>query len=522
MKPKVEIYDTTLRDGTQAVGFSLSVKDKTRIALRLNEFGVDYIELGWPGSNPKDNQVFQEIQKYSLNHSEIAAFGSTHHTKYSADEDPNLKALVESGASVITIFGKSYDLHVRKALRVSPERNLELIENSLSWLRPQVSTLFYDAEHFFDGYKANPKYALETLSHAMFGGAECIVLCDTNGGTLPYEITEIVQAVQEFLGNKIQLGIHCHNDAGLAVANTLAAVLAGVTHIQGTINGFGERCGNADLCVIIANLILKMGYQCTAGKNLEELTRLSRFVYETANLPPNDYQPYVGSKAFNHKGGIHASAARYYEHIRPESVGNEQHIPVSELAGRGSILAKAKEFGLLLKKDNPLTANIVNQIKELEARGYQFEVAEASLELLMREAITEIRHFFRVLNFRVVCEGNNEEQEATIKVGVKGEEEHTANDGDGSVNSLDNALRKALEKFYPQIEEMKLLEYKVVNLSSDGTSSLVRVLIKFHNGHEEWWTVGASHDVIKASLQALVDAYRYGLMKYENNNGGEL
>ncbi|HDH98248.1 MAG TPA: citramalate synthase, partial [Deltaproteobacteria bacterium] len=363
MNKKIEIYDTTLRDGTQAEDFNLSVEDKVRITLKLDDLGVDYIEGGWPGSNPKDEQYFREIQNYSLNHSRIAAFGSTHHARHHAHEDQNLKALVAAKTPVVIIFGKTWEIHVKDVLRISPERNLELIEDSLSWLRPQVQTLFYDAEHFFDGYKADRDYALETLRRALAGGTDCLVLCDTNGGTMPYELTEIIRDVWKALGDGIQLGIHCHNDAEVAVANSLSAVRAGVTHIQGTMNGFGERCGNANLCSVIPGLVLKMGYECTPGKNLEKLTSASRFVSEIANLSHNKYQPYVGESAFAHKGGIHVSAVQRnpesYEHIRPELVGNIQRILISDLSGKSNILAKAKQFGLDLESHDPVVLDIV-------------------------------------------------------------------------------------------------------------------------------------------------------------------
>ena len=520
MNKKIEIYDTTLRDGAQAEDFNLSVEDKVHITLKLDELGIDYIEGGWPGSNPKDEEYFREIRNYQLKHAKIVAFGSTHHAGYQAHEDPNLKALVKANTPIITIFGKSWDLHVKKILRISLNRNLELIRDSFLWLKKSHKILFYDAEHFFDGYKANPNYALQTLQKALIGGAKCLVLCDTNGGTMPWEIAEIVKEVREKMGKKVKFGIHCHNDSESAVINSLTAVKAGVVQVQGTINGFGERCGNANLCSVIPNLALKMGYTFESGKNLNQLTGLSRFVSEISNLAPFRHQPYVGQSAFAHKGGIHVSAvqrtAESYEHIRPELVGNIQRILLSELAGKSNILAKAREFGLCLEKQNPIVSDILAKLKELEAQGSQFENAEASFELLMREATTGIRHFFETLDFRVICQrqkGNDySKSEATIKIGVGGNVEHTAAEGDGPVNALDNAFRKALLKFYPQIEEMSLANFKVRNLSSSGTSSLVRVLIRFHNGHKEWGTVGVSHDIIEASWQALVDAYRYGLM----------
>ncbi|NIA08239.1 MAG: citramalate synthase [Nitrospiraceae bacterium] len=522
----LKLYDTTLRDGTQSEDFNLSVEDKVRIALKLDELGIDYIEGGWPGANPRDDQFFHEIQNYSLRHSRIAAFGSTHRARYAANEDPNLKALVAAQAPVITIFGKTWDIHVRDVLRISPEKNLELIEESLSWLRSRVQTLFYDAEHFFDGYKANPDYAIETLRRASAGGADCIVLCDTNGGTLPFEITEIIKNVQNVLGKDIQLGIHCHDDAGVAVANSLSAVKAGVTQVQGTMNGFGERCGNANLCSVIPDLVVKMGYQCAAGKNLTELTSISRFISEIANLPHNKYQPYVGASAFAHKGGIHVNAVQRnpetYEHIRPELVGNIRRILLSDLAGKSSVLAKAKQFGLDLDSHDPSVMDIVAQLKELEAQGFQFEGAEASFELLMRKAIGTYRKYFDLIGFRVIDQKSKDDgptqAEATIMVHVGGHVEHTAAVGNGPVNALDNAIRKALEKFYPQLKEMSLQDYKVRVLpGSPGTGAKVRVLIESKDQHDKWGTVGLSYDIIEASWQALVDAICFKLIKSEKN-----
>ncbi len=524
MSTRVEIYDTTLRDGTQAENFNLSVEDKIRIAQKLDELGIDYIEGGWPGSNPKDQQFFSEIKNYDLKHSKIAAFGSTHLAKNKAEEDPNLKALVASGAPVVTIFGKSWDIHVKDALRISLERNLEIIESSLAFLKKNVEVLFYDAEHFFDGFKADKEYAISTLKKAKDAGAQCLVLCDTNGGTLPHEITEIIKIVQKELGNDTPLGIHCHNDSETAVANSIAAVLAGVKQVQGTINGFGERCGNANLCSIIPALVLKLGYNCEAGKHLKKLTSTARFVYEIANLAPNKYQPYVGASAFAHKGGIHVSAVQRnpetYEHIRPELVGNIQRILVSDLAGKSNVLAKAKQFGLNLSSDDPLILELVARLKELEAQGYQFEGAEASFELLMRRAMGTIRKYFDLMAFRVLDQKCKEDEppqaEATVMVRVGGKIEHTAAVGEGPVNALDNAIRKALETFYPRLKNMSLVDYKVRVLpDSPGTGAKVRVLIESKDDKDKWGTVGVSHDIIEASWQALVDSICYKLIKDE-------
>ncbi len=521
--PKIiEVYDTTLRDGTQAEDFNLSVEDKVRIALKLDELGIDFVEGGWPGSNPKDVQFFKEIQNYSLKNARIAAFGSTHQARNPAHEDKNLNALIDAATPVITIFGKTWDIHVRDALRITLERNLELIEDSLAYLRPKVATLFYDAEHFFDGFKANRNYALETLRRAIKGGAECLVLCDTNGGTLPHELEEIISSVRDAVGTQCRLGIHCHNDADVAVANTLVAVASGVDHVQGTMNGFGERCGNANLCSIIPGLVLKMGFRCRAGESLSQLTNVSRFVCEIANLPHNKYQPYVGASAFAHKGGVHVSAVQRnpetYEHIRPEAVGNVQRILISDLAGKSNVLAKAREFGLDLESHDPAVLDIVAQLKELEARGFQFEGAEASFELLMRKAMGTVRKFFDLMAFRVVDQkfpGEDPLQaEATVMVRVGGNIEHTAAVGNGPVNALDNAIRKALEKFYPELREMSLQDYKVRVLpGTPGTGAKVRVLIESRDAKDKWGTVGVSDDIIEASWQALVDSICYKLMK---------
>ena len=527
MKQYIEIYDTTLRDGTQAEDFNLSVEDKIRIACKLDDLGIDYVEGGWPGSNEKDAKFFAEIKNYALKHVRISAFGSTHLAKLKAHEDPNLNALVDSKTPVVTIFGKTWDVHVRDALRISLERNLELIEDSLAWLRSRVETLFYDAEHFFDGYKANREYALETLGRAVKGGAECLVLCDTNGGTLPWELAEIIDDVKNALGKDIRLGIHCHNDSGMGVSNSLFAVRCGVSQVQGTMNGFGERCGNANLCSIVPGLVLKMGYHCKMGENLEKLVETSRFVSEIANLAHNKYQPYVGESAFAHKGGIHVSAVQRnpetYEHIRPELVGNRQRILLSDLSGRSNILAKAKEFGLDIKSRDPVVMEIVSELKSLEAQGFQFEGAEASFDLLMRKATGASKKYFDLLGFRVIDQKIKEDEppqaEATVMMRVGGQVEHTAAQGNGPVNALDNAIRKALEKFYPQLKDMSLKDYKVRVLPGvPGTGARVRVLIESTDSHDKWGTVGVSHDIIEASWQALVDGITYKLLKSERES----
>ncbi len=524
MSRRIDIYDTTLRDGTQAEDFSLSVEDKVRIALKLDELGVDFIEGGWPGSNPKDEQFFKEIQNYSLRHATMAAFGSTQQAKYTRPEDdPSIQALVNAKTPCVTIFGKTWDIHVKDALRISPERNIEIISSSLNYLKKHVRHLFYDAEHFFDGFKANKDYALTTLKAAM-GSSDCLVLCDTNGGTLPHEITLIMDEVKKNLGNSVNLGIHCHNDSEVAVANSIAAVLAGVVQVQGTMNGFGERCGNANLCSIIPAITLKLKMHCKAGDKLSSLVSASRFVSEIANLQPNKYQPYVGQSAFAHKGGVHVSAVKRnsqtYEHIRPELVGNVQRILVSDLSGKSNVLVKARQFGLDIDSHDPVVMAIVSQLKEMEAQGFQFEGAEASFELLMRKAMGTAKKYFALIGFRVIDQKIKENEppqaEATVMIKVGGHPEHTAAVGEGPVNALDNAIRKALDGFFPQLKDMRLIDYKVRVLPGiPGTGARVRVLIESADNYEKWGTVGVSHDIIEASWQALVDSINYKLMRSE-------
>ncbi len=520
---EVKIYDTTLRDGTQAEDFTLSMEDKIRIALKLDDLGIHYIEGGWPGSNPKDVSFFKEIRNYQLKCSEIAAFGSTHHHGKTAESDGNLKALLAAKTPVITIFGKSWPVHVRDALHTTLERNLELIRDSLAFLRPHAKTLFYDAEHFFDGFKEDREYALATLGKALEGGAECLVLCDTNGGNIPSVIQEIIGVVKERYPDA-PLGIHVHNDGDLAVANSLAAVEAGVVHVQGTINGVGERCGNANLCSIIPNLCLKMGIQCLPGDSLQKLRPTSRYVLELANLPPNRYQPYVGRSAFAHKGGVHISAVERnpstYEHIDPACVGNKRRVLVSDLSGRATIMRKAEDFGLNLCRSDPVAMQVLEELKDLENQGFQFEAAEASFELLINKAMGKSKKYFELVGFRVIDQKMRDDgapvSEATIRVKVGGSEEHTAALGKGPVNALDNALRKALEKFYPELKDMELSDYKVRVLPGrDGTAARVRVLIESTDGVDSWSTVGVSLDIIEASWQALVDSINYKMYKTE-------
>jgi 2-isopropylmalate synthase len=491
MNHRVEIYDTTLRDGTQAENFNLSVEDRVRICLRLDELGIDYIEGGWPGSNPSAVEFFETMQNHTLKHAKLTAFGSTRNFNKPVDQDPNLQALIAAKTPGITIFGKTWDVHVRDALRISLENNLTIIVESLQYLKPNVEHLFYDAEHFFDGFKQNKEYALATLDKAVEGGAECLVLCDTNGGTLPNEIPAITEAVNKHLDSKgyvIPLGVHAHNDSETAVGNSLVAVSMGISHVQGTINGFGERCGNANLTSIIPGLVIKMKCQVNAGKNLESLYETARFVNELANLPHNKYQPYVGRSAFAHKGGVHVQAVERnpitYEHIEPEKVGNVRRILISDQSGKSNVLYKAKKFGLNLDSKDPVVSNIVQELKELENQGFQYEGAEASFELLMRKALGTKRHYFDLKGFRVISQKTSmdapSQDEATIRIEVGSEGEvHTAALGEGPVNALDKALRKALTRFYPKLKDMELADYKVRVLAGEhGTGAKVRVLIQ--------------------------------------------
>jgi len=523
----IEIYDTTLRDGTQAENFNISVEDKVRISIALDELGIDYIEGGWPGSNPVSVEYFKKIARVNLSHAKIAAFGSTRHIRNDADKDKNLQALIQAETPALTIFGKSWDIHVSDALNISLEDNLLIIEDTLAFLRSYVDDLIYDAEHFFDGFKNNEAYALATLKSAVKGGADTLVLCDTNGGTLPHELPLILDKVKSYLsdtGSNVTLGIHSHNDSDSAVANALIAIDIGLNHVQGTINGYGERCGNANLTSIIPALIFKMKMDCEVANHIERLYTTSRLVNEMANLPHNRYQPYVGESAFAHKGGIHVSAVKRnpltYEHIEPEKVGNNRRILISDQAGRSNILHKAEKWGLKLKSNDPLLASIISELKNKENQGYKYEAAEASFELLMRKALGLHRNFFRIDGFRVM---NNKYRmdmppltEATIRLYVGGDEVHTASMGDGPVNALDKALRKALTRFYPSLEEMNLTDYKVRVLSGEhGTEAKVRVLVESTDGQCQWNTVGVSINIIEASWQALIDSVNYKLMKEE-------
>jgi len=516
---KVKLYDTTLRDGSQSEGISYSVMDKIRIARELDMLGIDYIEGGWPGSNPKDMEFYLKMAKSLLLHSQLAAFGSTRKAHTQAAQDNNLKAIIKSQAKIVTIFGKTWDLHITDVLKTTLDENLDMIKDTIIFLVSKGLTVFYDAEHFFDAFNANKEYSLKCLLTACEAGAKAVVLCDTNGGTLTSRISGVIREIRPQI--KVGLGIHCHNDADLAVANSLAAVEAGCDMVQGTINGYGERCGNADLIPIIANLKLKMGVDCILDEKLKELTRVSHFVSEISNMKQRNDQPYTGSSAFAHKGGVHINAVmknpKTYEHIEPALVGNRRRILVSELAGKTAVLIRAKDLELDLSKEDPKTKKILKLIQSLEHQGYHFEAAEASFELLMKKALKKYKRFFELEGFRVVVEKQSDKKitsEAIIKLKVKGIKEHTAADGDGPVNALDNALRKALKDFYPTLSKMHLSDFKVRVLDEKaGTASRVRVLIQSQDDKDTWSTIGVSENIIEASWQALVDSVEYKLLK---------
>ncbi len=512
----IQIYDTTLRDGTQREGISLSCDDKLRVARRLDELGVTFIEGGWPGSNPKDAEFFARARDIPWKRAKVAAFGSTCRVGGGPEDDANIRALLDSGAPVCTVVGKTWPLHVTDVLRTSLDDNLRIIEKSLAHLVAQGRRVIYDAEHFFDGWRADPAYALETLRAAKRGGAETVVLCDTNGGSLPWRVAEVVRAVKGALEHP--LGVHTHNDGECAVANTLAAVSEGAVQVQGTVNGYGERCGNANLCSIIPALELKLGRPCLPEGKLRTLYEVAHFVAEVANLPPDEHLAYVGKSAFAHKGGIHVAAMRRneesYQHVDPKLVGNEMRVVVSELSGRGNLLAKAEEFGLASAPGGAV-GDLLATIKELEARGFSFEAAEASVAMMMKRQAPGYRPPFELVDFLVNVEhrsGRGIFSEAMVKVKVDGEVLHTAAEGDGPVNALDAALRKALLPRFPRIAQLQLADYKVRILDgSEGTAAVTRVLVDMQDGPRRWSTVGASTNIIEASWCALVDALEYGL-----------
>ncbi|MEH1894090.1 MAG: citramalate synthase [Nostoc sp.] len=544
--PQLWLYDTTLRDGTQREGLSVSIEDKLRIAKRLDQLGVPFIEGGWPGANPKDVQFFWQLQEDPLKQAEVVAFCSTRRPNSTAATEPMLQDILAAGTRWVTIFGKSWDLHVTTSLKTTLEENLAMIRDTIEYLRSQGRRIIYDAEHWFDGYKHNPDYALQTLEAAIASGAEWLVLCDTNGGTLPHEVSQIVQDVVQVTGKLRtgdwglgsrkessqspipnpqfpipQIGIHTHNDSEMAVANAIAAVMAGAKMVQGTINGYGERCGNANLCSLIPNLQLKLGYSCITEDQLTQLTEASRFVSEVVNLAPDEHAPFVGLSAFAHKGGIHVSAVERnpltYEHIQPEQVGNHRRIVISEQSGLSNVLAKARSFGINLDQLKAEAKQILQRLKDLESEGFQFEAAEASFALLMHEALGGRQKFFEVKGFQVHCdliEGKETSNAlATVKIAVDGKNILEAAEGNGPVAALDAALRKALVNFYPQIATFDLTDYKVRILNGHtGTAAKTRVLVESGNGRQRWTTVGVSTNILEASYQAVVEGLEYGLL----------
>ena len=524
MEP-VLLYDTTLRDGTQGENVNFSAEEKIKIARKLDDMGVHYIEGGWPGSNPRDRRFFELARDIRFQNARLAAFGSTRRPGIQPEEDPNLKELLKSGTPVVTIFGKTWDLHVRIMNNTLAE-NLAMIEESVAFLKGKNREVIYDAEHFFDGYKDNPDYALETLWAARRAGADLLVLCDTNGGTLPFELTAIFREVQEaFSQEDVRFGIHTHDDSGTAVANSVEAVHLGAAMVQGTINGYGERCGNADLTAVIPILKLKMDRDCISDENLKKLRRVSRFVSETANLVPLNSRPFVGRSAFAHKGGIHVSAVmkdpRAYEHIEPARVGNDRHVLVSDLAGKSNVEFKARELGVELGGNGCNSRQIVTAIKEMEQEGYQFDAAEGSFRILLEKLTEQYEPTFGLEAFRVTIEKDKDlpcTAHATVKVSVEGREEITAAEGSGPVSALDNALRKALHSFYPDLDEMQLVDFKVRVIDGRvGTAAKVRVLIETRDPDHIWSTIGVSEDIIEASWQALADSFQYKLAKDRSN-----
>jgi len=514
---KVHIYDTTLRDGAQAEEIEFSLEDKLLIVRLLDELGVHFIEGGYPApANTKDLQFYQEMKNKPLKNARLVAFGSTRRAKYKVQEDPAIQALLDTGAPVIAVVGKTWDLHVREVLRISLEENLHMILESVEYLKSKKREVFFDAEHFYDAYRANPDYALRVLDTAVEAGADWLVLCDTNGGTLSDDLEIITANVKKQV--KARLGIHAHNDMELAVANSLAAVRAGATMVQGTINGYGERCGNANLCSVIPNLQLKMGKSCLLPKKMTKLTNVSRAVTEIANVQPREHNPYVGLNAFAHKGGLHVDAVRKtslsYEHVSPDSVGNERRIIISEQAGVASVLFKAEQMGIKLKSGSEEAKHIIEKVKRLEHIGYKFEGADASFRLLVERSLKQRKTFFDLEGFRVIVENREGKliSEATIKLKVKGNLVHTAAEGEGPVNAMDNALRKALEPTYPGLRRMHLVDFKVRVLESkDGTAAKVRVFIESQDQKMAWGTVGVSTNIIEASWEALMDSIEYKL-----------
>ena len=518
----IKLYDTTLRDGSQCENIAFTVEDKIRITHRLDLLGIHYVEGGWPGSNPRDIEFFKKIKHSTLTQTRIVAFGSTRPPGKKTAEDPNLRQLLSVETEAVTIFGKSWDLHVQEALNTTLDENLRMVQESIAYLKKYRDEVLFDAEHFFDGYKRNPDYALKVIKEAESAGADWIVLCDTNGGSLPWEIKSIFEAVKKQC--RIKMGIHAHNDSELAVANALSAVEAGAEQVQGTINGYGERCGNTNLVSVIPTLNLKMGFKSVSGQQMTGLKDISAFVDELANKAHWDQQPYVGKSAFAHKGGIHVSAVQKhsatYEHIEPEFVGNHRRILISDLSGKSNVLYKAKEYGLDLDASNPKIKKILDDLKTLENLGFQYEGAEASFELLMRDALGEKKVFFDFIGYRVIVEKRREDDapfsEATVKIKVNGTQEVTAAEGSGPVDALDKAIRKALGKFYPELEKINLRDYKVRILDEKkGTAAKIRVLVESGDHFSKWGTVGVSENIIEASWQALIDSIQYKLNAFD-------
>lgn len=518
-KKKIQIYDTTLRDGSQAEGVALTVDDKIKIAKKLDELGVDFIEGGWPGSNPKDSEFFERMKTIPLARAKLVAFGAT--KKFDAHTDTSQKsfqAILDSGVKYVCLFGKTWDLHVSQALKITPQQNLQIIADSMAFFKKKHIRVFFDAEHFFDGYKANPRYALQCLKAAAENGASLLVLCDTNGGTLPHEVSAIVKIVAQKI--KAPLGIHCHNDCELAVANSLAAVDRGAIQVQGTINGIGERCGNVNLISVIGNLSLKMSYQTVPTQNLSKLKDVSHYIDQVMNRNSNKQQAFTGDSAFAHKGGVHVNAvlknSKTYEHINPQQVGNRQRILLSDLSGLATIQTKLRNLGLSLSQDADFENRLLSLIKQKENEGYEYEDAEASFALMVHRAQKKSRVFFDLVSFHVTdgfSGGAMSGSQATVRLNVKGKDFSTEAQGVGPVHALDLALRKGLETFYPQVKQLVLVDYKVRVLSSgQGTSSLVRVHIEFSDGQKQWSTVGVSENIIQASHQALTDGINYYLL----------
>ena len=525
MDKKIVLYDALLREGPQTQGLNLSVEDKLLLAQALDDLGMHYIEGGWPGANPKDTIFFQKALKMKLK-ARLTAFGMTRRARTKANEDSNLLNLVKSGVSTITVVGKTWDFHVTKALNIPLEQNLEIIFDTIKFLKSKVDEVFFDAEHFFDGYKMNPEFTLKCLEAALQGGADCLVLCDTNGGSLPEDIDAVVTRVgQRFPG--VDLGIHCHNDSDLAVANSMAAIAAGVSQVQGCLNGYGERVGNTNLTSLIPNLALKTGVSFLRPVRLDKITEISHKVDEVLNQTPRVGAPYVGKNAFTHKGGMHISAVqkatKAYEHVDPNLVGNQRKLVLSDQAGVSAVLHQADSRHIKLGKNTPEAKAVIDEVKKMESEGYQFEGAEASFEILLKKALGKHRNFFDLVGFRVIVESRGDGKlvsEATIKVKVNGVLENTVGEGDGPVNALDQALRKALTKFYPALSDVKLTDFKVRVLDAqDGTAAKVRVLIESRDKKDSWGTVGVSENIIEASWEALVDSIDYKLLKDSGKKG---